>query len=240
MIQFEKVFVLLLAIYLPTFLGNLPNAVNRIVGGEEVGIKSMPYVVAITNSDNNDRYPGRRRILICVGSILNEELVLTAAHCIYDTRPYKYGVVYGENCFYEGNPIEVAELFIHPKYSLRVKYDYDIAGYGATDAANFVTDGKLRRVQVPKVETKICKNAYTEGNNETKVTSNMMCAGYERTFKGFCIGDNGGPLTHNRVLVGIVSWGRGCGTPEYPGVYTRVSHVLEWIKTATDTLTFET
>ncbi len=29
--------------------------------------------------------------------------------------------------------------------------------------------------------------------------------------------------------VGIVSWGIGCGTDEFPGVYTRISEVKRWI-----------
>jgi hypothetical protein len=44
-----------------------------------------------------------------------------------------------------------------------------------------------------------------------------------------CRGDSGGPLTANingtRILIGLVSWGRGCATGT-PGVYTEVSATL--------------
>lgn len=49
-----------------------------------------------------------------------------------------------------------------------------------------------------------------------------------------CSGDSGGPLFKtigtNYSLVGIVSWGVGCGQPPYPGVYSRVSTSIEWIR----------
>lgn len=47
--------------------------------------------------------------------------------------------------------------------------------------------------------------------------------------KDSCVGDSGGPIVYEGKLYGIVSWGLGCGMANYPGVYTNISVVLEWI-----------
>ena len=50
-----------------------------------------------------------------------------------------------------------------------------------------------------------------------------------------CSGDSGGPLfwinstTQIPTLVGLVSWGIGCGQPSYPGVYARVYPLYTWL-----------
>ena len=38
-----------------------------------------------------------------------------------------------------------------------------------------------------------------------------------------------GPLTNGNVIVGIVSYGEGCASRYFPGVYTRVSSHISWI-----------
>ena len=63
----------------------------------------------------------------------------------------------------------------------------------------------------------------------------MICAGYRGIGgKDACTGDSGGPLIckhgNKAVLVGVVSWGRRCAEPNHPGVYSRVTHVLDWIR----------
>eukprot|EP00978_Attheya_sp_CCMP212_P010482 scaffold25386_cov52-Attheya_sp.AAC.3 len=64
----------------------------------------------------------------------------------------------------------------------------------------------------------------------------MVCA--HAIGKDACQGDSGGPLViipngstaKNHILVGVTSWGVGCADLVLPGVYARVSYVLEWIK----------
>ncbi|XP_063051507.1 tissue-type plasminogen activator isoform X1 [Engraulis encrasicolus] len=65
------------------------------------------------------------------------------------------------------------------------------------------------------------------------VTSNMLCAGDTRGLDDACKGDSGGPLVcpsgGRMTLMGLISWGDGCGKPDTPGVYTRVTHYIDWI-----------
>lgn len=62
------------------------------------------------------------------------------------------------------------------------------------------------------------------------ITTFMMCAG---TFAGdvdSCNGDSGGPFVIDNTLYGIVSWGIECAHPDYPGVYTNVAYLMDWIQ----------
>lgn len=47
--------------------------------------------------------------------------------------------------------------------------------------------------------------------------------------RGTCQGDSGGALIVNGILVGVVSFGKGCARPNYPGVYTNVAAYRNWI-----------
>ena len=61
----------------------------------------------------------------------------------------------------------------------------------------------------------------------------VFCAGSLEGGLDACQGDSGGPMLKERggavEVVGVVSWGIGCGQPGKLGVYTNVSYYYDWI-----------
>ncbi|KAM5299620.1 serine protease 38 [Ctenodactylus gundi] len=90
---------------------------------------------------------------------------------------------------------------------------------------------ELQEVQVPLIPQAVCQVLY---GHSLYIQPDMLCAGDLWNMKTVCEGDSGGPLVCevNRtwLQIGVVSWGRGCTQPLYPGVYARVSYFLGWIR----------
>ncbi|XP_060802224.1 trypsin-1-like [Amyelois transitella] len=89
----------------------------------------------------------------------------------------------------------------------------------------------LLEVELPILSNEECRSSQYDSH---MISDNMLCAGLSKGGKDTCQGDSGGPLCAdnggNRYeLLGVVSWGIGCGRPGYPGVYTRVTKYLDWI-----------
>ncbi|MDQ1067127.1 serine protease [Streptomyces canus] len=85
---------------------------------------------------------------------------------------------------------------------------------------------RLRAAHVHLMPDARCEEAYPGGGDGTYLADSMLCAGEERGGRDACQGDSGGPLVALGKLVGLVSWGSGCGRAGQPGVYTRVSEVM--------------
>ncbi|WP_406006344.1 serine protease [Streptomyces sp. NBC_00637] len=104
----------------------------------------------------------------------------------------------------------------------------DAVVYGWGDKTGFGAYAhSLRAARVHVMSDASCERAYPGTSDGTYDASSMVCAGEERGGRDACQGDSGGPLVAQGRLIGLVSWGSGCGRAGSPGVYTRVSDALK-------------
>ncbi|XP_067334288.1 transmembrane protease serine 9-like [Channa argus] len=230
---------------------------TKIVGGQVASPGSWPWQVSLQRSGSH----------FCGGSLINDQWVLTAAHC-FQSSANDLRVYLGSQSLEEPDPNEqfymVTEIINNPKYDSKTK-DNDIcllklsspvtftnyiqpvclAASGSTfynginswvtgwgDIANDVplsSPQNLMEVEVPVVGNRQCNCDYGVGS----ITDNMLCAGLSVGGKDACQGDSGGPMVSKQngrwIQAGIVSSGKGCAEPDFPGVYTRVSQYQSWI-----------
>uniref|UniRef100_A0A3P9LB70 Vitamin K-dependent protein C n=1 Tax=Oryzias latipes TaxID=8090 RepID=A0A3P9LB70_ORYLA len=103
-----------------------------------------------------------------------------------------------------------------------------VTGWGKDDSGKY--SSALNVIKVPLVSHSVCAQQmlpYT-------ISENVLCAGILGQRIDACEGDSGGPMVtlyHGTwFLVGLVSWGEGCGQIDRLGIYTKVSNYNDWIK----------
>jgi secreted trypsin-like serine protease len=122
---------------------------------------------------------------------------------------------------------------------LELWHKFSLTGWGVTSTGNDArASAMLKQLNVTRVPNDICARALAGG--QTRIDASVLCA--TARAGDACQGDSGGPLITEvdnyrpqqtaAILVGIVSWGRGCNIRNNPGVYTRVSAHLDWIRRA--------
>jgi len=110
------------------------------------------------------------------------------------------------------------------------------AGWGRTSEGG-ISSPTLLEVRIPLVDHDTCAAKYSPFGDE--ITYGMLCAGFRSGEFDSCQGDSGGPLYYRptrlsslsaeAILIGVVSWGRGCGGADLFGVYTRIVHYQDWM-----------
>lgn len=228
-----------------------PRIEPRIVGGEEASPGEFPYVVSLHEF-------GRH---ICGATLVKDDWVLTAAHCVTGGSPQTLHVgLYEQKKSDAAESFRIARVVVHPENrSGDLDYDFALiqlrghskhppvayqrrempapveliaAGWGRLSENDEKLPDRLRKVVVPLVPDAECQSLY--GQN---FSPRMLCAGYAGGGRDACLSDSGGPLLRRdadgSLLVGVVSWGVGCARPGHYGVYAKVSSVAGWIDEVT-------
>lgn len=106
----------------------------------------------------------------------------------------------------------------------------EAAVYGWGDTSGFGDYAyALRAAPVTVLADEVCGRAYPGDVDGQYRPESMVCAGHRDGGRDACQGDSGGPLVAQGRLIGLVSWGRGCGRPDSPGVYTKIAPLAGFV-----------
>ncbi|XP_062977530.1 transmembrane protease serine 9-like [Elgaria multicarinata webbii] len=236
----------------------------RIVGGHNAELGAWPWQISLQIYEI-----GLGFFHICGGSLINNNSVVTAAHCVKRKNPAFWRVVLGLHHLHKSTYLTVTRrvraITVHANYSSET-YDNDVALFTLVRSikyndyiqpiclpdTNFSVEdeypcyitgwgkakekgtGKfiLQEAQVKIIPQDVCNDIDWYGGQLTK---NMVCAGSASGHVDSCQGDSGGPLMcyfpniARFYLIGITSFGYGCGRPRNPGIYVRSANYRSWI-----------
>ncbi|GAB3938314.1 serine protease [Kribbella albertanoniae] len=223
-----------------------------VVGGTLASVSEAPWAVVLTNKDavrDSKRW--------CGGVLVAPNKVLTAAHCAgRSASSYGVIQGRADLADHSlGKFSAVSKIWVHPAYStttnrndfavltltkpmtgvpllrLETSPRADRRGavptvYGWGDTNGTGPEDTLQKLAVPDLGDATCLGIKGYAENGYTAAANI-CAGYLDGTGDACQGDSGGPLVMNGRLLGIVSWGRGCAEPQYPGVYAEIAPVAK-------------
>ncbi|XP_004520155.1 trypsin alpha-like [Ceratitis capitata] len=226
----------------------IPHIQPRVLGGQTAVQTQFPYQVQVIAEGSS--YEKR-----CGGSIITQNHILTAAHCVDGDEAVSIRA--GTTIFKVGGVVKmVSNVTMHPEYSA---YHNDIAILELESALEFnpfIKSIPLATSSIPKGATVTVSGwglmlhnrhafllqydtEYTISHGECvkrlHYLADSMCCFVNPASHGVCSGDSGGPAVLNGKLVGVASYVVGfCGS-KYPDVFTDVFVAREWILENTKT-----
>nr|BAL14135.1 trypsinogen 2 [Thunnus orientalis] len=218
---------------------------DKIVGGYECQAHSQPHQVSLNSGYH-----------FCGGSLVNENWVVSAAHC-YKSR---IQVRLGEHHIRvnEGTEQFISSFRVirNPNYNAYT-IDNDIMLIKLSEPATLqrvcAACGSAHQLRprwhhvsclwlgqhhelrddgdkLQCLDLPILPQTDCDNAYPGMITDAMFCAGYLKGGKDSCQGDSGGPVVCNGELQGVVSWGYGCAERDHPGVYCRVCLFNQWLE----------
>nr|XP_044621780.1 granzyme B-like isoform X2 [Equus asinus] len=220
-----------------------------IMGGHEAKPHSHPYMAWIQIMD--EEMPSR-----CGGVLVQEDFVLTAAHCWGSSVKVTLGAHNIKKQERTQQVISVIETIPHPHYNPK-KFSNDIMLLKLERKA--MQTAAVRPLSLPRGQAyvrpgEVChlagwgqvnpRGRLSDTLQEVELTvqqdqvcksqldnyynsTTQLCVGDPKEKKSSFKGDSGGPLVCKNVIQGIVSYGRISRTS--PRAFTKVSSFLPWL-----------
>ncbi|KAM8927850.1 trypsin-like [Pelodytes ibericus] len=239
------------ALFIAALLGSVAHGhlYNRIIGGRECFPNSQPWQVSLHYFDRH----------ACGGVLIDENWVLTAAHCQLPNLQVRLGehnlvayegyeqFNYAEQIcpheYYDANTFENDIMLLKLAFpaTLNTYVQKIPLGYSEVEEGTSCLVSGWGTITSPSETFPDVLNCVTvktvstsscqQSYPEDIINDNMLCAGIAEGGKDSCQGDSGGPLVCNSKLHGLTSWGNiPCGQANKPGIYTKVYKYLDWIQ----------
>ncbi|KAL9982381.1 hypothetical protein ACROYT_G004414 [Oculina patagonica] len=205
---------------------------SRIVGGDQAQKDSWPWQAVLAS-------PGGSQF--CGGSLIHEQWVVTASHCVEGSDASQIVVRMGAYKITDiAQELQVEKIIKHESYHRlcvplarhRAPKTEDQSKpwrWGTLSSGGSQPD-YLQEASVPIVSQGKCKEAYGESN----IHDSMICAGLDAGGVDACQGDSGGPMVcefnGKWYLEGATSWGHGCAAAGKYGVYAKVRYLKTWVQ----------
>lgn len=222
---------------------------GRVVGGSIAEDGLAPYQVSLQNVWGHS----------CGGAIIDNDWILTAAHCVVNKKAADILVLAGTQDLTDPTGVYyyVDRMHVHCNYDNPSSHN-DIALLHLN--SSIVLNDKTKIVPLPtkplkdgddvmltgwgseeylgdspdrlkKVDLKYMeyKSCKKAHRNSSSVDVGHMCT-FTKRGEGSCHGDSGGPLVSNGFLVGIVNWGTPCAVG-FPDVHASPYYHRDWMVT---------
>lgn len=236
----------------------IPILHKRIVGGKEANPNQWAWMAALIRSETGDHYCGgaliSNRYVVTAAHCTTglKAINITIRLGAYDIREPSEHVKDIEVSRIRQHPQFQKDTFMNDIAVLRLKrpvmfneYIRPVClpqrsdetffgktavatGWGTQSFGGPYSD-VLREVKLVVWNNTQCKERFAQ-----PITDVFLCAGPKKREGDACQGDSGGPLmvqsrSKQWTLIGVISWGIKCGEPGVPGIYTRITHFLDYI-----------
>lgn len=144
-----------------TFFAALVHAKNvdsgRVINGHDVPEGKYPFMVSIQQVKTPCDFTNELGFHFCGGSVINDNTILTAAHCADGQNPAKLSVLVGLNHLDRlASCYKVAKILVHPQWKQDFGNTPDVALLKLEKPIDFKNQTKkVRRICLPRPEDEV-------------------------------------------------------------------------------------